>query len=221
MNKYENELILSADRRSWQLSSLHGTQQEKANLPIWEAVWKRDGYRCYYCNFKSDKWQEVHHLDSDHTNNKLENLTTICALCHQSHHLNTASTTNGGKIIWLPELSQQDLNHLCRAIFVVLSLNEEEAASVPFAKMAVALESALEARERVMTGKFHGLGSDAGIFGQVLLNMSPEEYAKRNEFLQYFRLIPARSRFPVQISYWKQHTFFDLAPKDWLKLLKT
>lgn len=44
----------------------------------------------------------------------------LCQLCHSCLHLDVAGRMNAGRIIWLPELSQEELNILCLASFVTL-----------------------------------------------------------------------------------------------------
>lgn len=219
--EYQNNLILSAHRKSWQLSSLHGTEAEKQNSKLWEQVLKRDNYTCYYCNFVSQRWQEVHHLNEDHTDNAMGNLVTVCPLCHQNHHLNGVSTTNGGKIIWLPELSQQELNYLCRSIFIAMETNtndESDESKMPFQKMALSIYQAFEGRTIIVDQHFHVGGSDPGIFGQVLLNMGSEQPNKKNDAMKNFKLLHSPSRFPVQIKYWKNTLFHDIPIETWDQL---
>jgi hypothetical protein len=45
----------------------------------------------------------------------------LCPLCHACLHLDVAGRLNAGRIIWLPELSQEQLNLLCLASFVAVS----------------------------------------------------------------------------------------------------
>lgn len=223
----DKQLLLSAHRKSWQVSSLHGTQQDpdpKA-VKIFERVWERDKHRCYYCGFTASKWQEVHHLNEDHDDLSLDNLVTICPLCHQTFHLNLAHTTNGGTIIWLPEFTQQELNYLCRSIFMCLQANEQELEGVKFHKMALAIYQAFEAREQTVAQHFYsGTATqtnekNVGAFGQMLLNLNEEEYNNRGNFISNFKLLTSPSRFPVQIKYWKGTTFYDLPIKSWEKMI--
>lgn len=226
--KFEKELVLSAARKSWKMSSTHGTEYDKEfknkHSSTWKSVWERDKYKCYYCNFFSKKHQEIHHLNDDHEDNSMDNLVTVCPLCHQNFHLDTASVTSGGKIIWLPEFSQQELNYLCRAIFIAIEEAEQaeqnQTETVGFAKIARMLQSSLEERALVVDQHFKGNSSDPAIFANALINMSEEMYAKRSQFLQSFKLLHLRSRFPIQTKYWKTSVFKDLPIISWEKLIK-
>lgn len=223
----QRNLILSAHRKSWQVSSLHGTQQDpdKKAVKIFERVWQRDSNSCYYCGFKADKWQEVHHLNDDHADFSMDNLVTICPLCHQCLHLNLAHTTNGGIVIWLPEFTQQELNYLCRSLFICMDCSPEEAQGAGFHKMALSIYQALEAREQIVAQHFYSGTStqtnerNVGAFGQMLLNLSEDEYNTRGENLKNFKLLASPNRFPVQVNYWKKTSFHDLPLISWEKMI--
>ena len=225
---FERKLILSANRKSWKMSSTHGTrfdrEYEKKHKEVWKSVWERDSYKCYYCNFQSMDYQEIHHLNEDHSDNSKDNLVTICPLCHQSFHLDTASTTSGGKIIWLPEMSQQELNYLSRAIFISIEeaeKAEENSKEVPgFVKIARMLEGVLSDRALVVEQHFQNGASDPANFATALLNMPEAKYQKREMFLEPFKILNLRSRFPIQTKYWKEKTFREIPVETWEKIIK-
>lgn len=229
---FQRELVLSANRKSWKMSSTHGTEFDKEfkdskgnlgkNNKVWTEIWKRDQHKCYYCGFVSLRHQEIHHLNDDHTNNSIDNLVTICPLCHQNFHLDTASTTNGGKIIWLPEFSQQELNYVSRAIF--LAIEEQESKSENeinnnFIRVARMLENFLAERALIVEQHIQNGASDPAIFANALINLKEEQYARREIFLKPFKLLNLRSRFPIQTKYWKNNTFKDIPLETWEKLI--
>jgi intracellular multiplication protein IcmJ len=230
--EFQRELVLSANRKSWKMSSTHGTEFDKEfkdskgnpgkNNKVWTDVWKRDNYKCYYCGFISNRHQEIHHLDDDHTNNSSDNLVTVCPLCHQNFHLDTASTTNGGKIIWLPEFSQQELNYLSRAIFIAIEENENKGENDEmnnFIRVARMLENFLSERALIVEQHIQNGASDPAIFANALINLKEEQYSRREIFLKPFKLLNLRSRFPIQTKYWKNNTFKDLPLETWEKLI--
>lgn len=223
---FERQLILSASRRSWKMSSTHGTEFDKdykKTKSIWDKVWERDKHTCYYCKFTSKKHQEIHHLNDDHDDNSMDNLVTVCPLCHQNFHLDSASTTNGGKIIWLPEFSQQELNYLCRAIFIAIEEAEvaesENREVIGFSKIARTFETSLAERTLIVDQHFSSGASDPAVFANVLINMTDEQYEKRAQFLGSFKLLHLRTRFPVQVKHWKSTTFKDLPVESWSNLI--
>lgn len=225
--QFERELLLGASRKSWKMSSTHGTEYDKyyqkKYKSVWDKIWERDKYTCYYCGFHSKKHQEIHHLNDDHDDNSPDNLVTVCPLCHQSFHLDTASTTNGGKVIWLPEFSQQELNYLCRAIFIAIEEAEqaelEQKDVVGFAKIARMLEASLLERTLITEQHIQTGASEPVNFANALINMSEEQYAKREQFLGPFKLLHLKTRFPVQTKYWKNNTFKNVPVETWLNLI--
>lgn len=70
------------------------TWRSNINEEITEEEWKvlrikileRDRYVCNYCDFRSEKWQVVHHIDGNPKNNQDANLETICPMCNLIHH---------------------------------------------------------------------------------------------------------------------------------------
>ena len=82
----------------------------------------RFGRRCWYCHvpFGSTENFEVHHLDGDHANESPDNVVPICVLCHIPWHLDLVLQTwpnEPGQIIFLPELTQPQLNAMLYALF--------------------------------------------------------------------------------------------------------
>lgn len=212
----KHPLILSASRSSWVLPAEHGGEKDKACEALRQLVLERDKGACYYCGFTSARWQEVHPLDDDHSDPSPSNAkrwATVCPFCHQCFHLGAAGAANGGILIWLPEVSQEQLHHLARAIFVA-SLDE----SSPMAASAKALETALESRAQFLERHFSEDASDPAFMGQVFLSLK-DDYSKRDKFLKNIRLLPQPSRFGAQIAYWAQTTFRDLPPATWSKLI--
>lgn len=228
-NTMENqrELLLSASRKAWKMSSMHGTAYDKAYQKkyktIWDSVWERDKHTCYYCGFTSKKHQEIHHLNHDHTDNSTDNLVTVCPLCHQSFHLDMASTTNGGKIIWLPEMTQQELNYLCRAIFIAIEEAEqadEHKEVIGFAKIAKMLEASLMERTLIVEQQIQTGASDPANFANALININEEQYENRQDYITPFKLLHLKSRFSVQTKYWKQETYKNVPVETWPNLIK-
>lgn len=229
---FERDLVLSANRKSWKMSSTHGTEFDKEykdskgnpgkNKKVWDEIWERDSFKCYYCGFQSKRHQEIHHLNDDHSDNNPDNLVTVCPLCHQNFHLDTASTTNGGKIIWLPEFSQQELNYLSIAIFIAIEESEskkEQETNLNFVKIARMIENALSERTLIVEQQIQAGASDPAIFAHALMNMKDTQYEKRFSYLKSFKLLNLRSRFPIQTKYWKKNTFADIPLETWEKLI--
>lgn len=65
------------------------------NNNLKENIRKRDNYMCQECNYLQEDLSRklsVHHIDYDKTNNKIENLISLCGSCH--------AQTNFGREEW-------------------------------------------------------------------------------------------------------------------------
>ncbi len=216
MSSSKTSLLLSASRSSWAVSSQHGTEWEKHKTltkELKKQVFLRDNHVCQACSWRSERFQEIHHRDDDHSNHKLENLETLCPLCHQVFHLPIAATTSGGTIIWLPEIPQAVLNLICIGIFVAMRTPGSK-----WAGTARNLFSALEGR-RTFVEQYLGK-CDPGAIAKFLIDLKPEDYAVREEFVGALRLLPFQARFETQVDYWASHCFKDFPQEQWGQLIE-
>jgi len=72
-----------------------------------ERVLERDEYACYFCGHRATKWMNVHHEKSG-SNNRLQNLRTVCVACHAVMHIGL--NLRLGKIeIWESRIDQVEI----------------------------------------------------------------------------------------------------------------
>jgi intracellular multiplication protein IcmJ len=208
-------LFISSKRTSWRMLDWHAGESDNRYAEIREKVLKRDNYQCAYCNFKSLKYQQLHHLDNDHGNNKPENLVTACALCHQCFHLGLAGVNHSGTIVYIPEISQSDLNSITRAIFIAVHNGGAHESS------ARTLYDALDSRSAVIEDNFGAGTSNPSSFGQAFVEMAPEDYKTRQQRMPGLRLLAKMQAFGKEIAYWKgdDATFARILDSDWVKLI--
>lgn len=192
----------------------HADEHDKRYQAVREQVLQRDDYTCVFCLFRSVKYQHIHHLDDDHGNNKLTNLVTACPLCHQCHHLGMAGIRRAGVMIWLPEISQSQLNNLCRAIFVaVKNAGEHE-------QTARSLYFSLESRAGILEQELGAGSSNPASFGQAFLHMNEEQYARRAQLMSPIRLLPRMQAFEMEVLFWQgdSSAFGSMIDADWSKI---
>ncbi len=101
-------------------------------------VLQRDDHTCRYCGFKSQKYQEVNFTGakSDAGDLNPDNYATCCIFCFQCFRIDRIDRMQSGAVIWLPEIGQAALHHVCRAIYV---------ARISQGSMADAARDAMEA----------------------------------------------------------------------------
>lgn len=193
---------------------------------IRKAVMDRDGNTCQCCGFKAAKYQEIHFVDHNRQNLRMDNLATVCIFCHQCYNIDVASKMRSAVLIWLPEIDQASLHHIARAIYVA------RISQGPMAEAArVALDTLMarreESRRRIQT-------DDPYVLATVLRDyLTSRHYAERGSKLDGVRLLPLDRRlireadlefnqFPQILAYWrsKDGPFGGRAPTLWLDLYK-
>lgn len=163
----------------------------------------RDDYACRYCGFRSKQFQRT----IPDTEAGDPPIATVCTFCEQILSLERAGITGAGLLIWLPEITQINLNHLVHAIFVAKSEK-----GGPMEVLATRAFDALtvrraEAKKRIGTDDPTLL---ATIFRESL---SKEEMKLAVPKLEGIRLLPSdkymmrgpkgdANQFPQMAKYW-------------------
>jgi len=185
-------------------------------------IFERDNHECQYCGFESKKFHLVHVRDGDKYNTSEDNLTTSCIFCHQCFHIDQISNMKSGTLIWMPEMSQQQIHHLARSIYVA-RITQGPMAEIARNTLEMIMKRREEAKERIKT-------DDPKILSTVLKDyITKQNYDKRHEKLDGIRLFPLDRRtvkegdlefnqFPQILAYWrsKDGPFAALNPNDWI-----
>lgn len=188
----------------------------------------RDGYACRCCGFQAARYQRV---VPGWLVSSAEDFVTLCRFCEQCFSLDQAGATGGGMLIWLPEITQADLNHIARAIYVARA-PDASGNPHPFAEAAGRALDALTARRADAKKR---LGSDDPLLLATVFfeSLNDAEYAKRSAGLDGVRLLPldrwmARGhggdvdQFQTVAKYWAspEGPFGKLKPDAWNALLE-
>lgn len=231
-------LVLSVKAKNWRMFD---ADSENADVEF-EATRKkalgRDQYTCRFCGFKAQKFQEVHHFNDDHQDNRLENLVTACMFCHMCQHFGLAGRNDEGVLIWLPEISQDRLHHIVRSILVAkreaetatASRGMKEAAQASVKEMAEAADAMFAKLKSRMAGAEARIGTaDPRELANIMLSMPDDAYAKRAEFLHGIRLLPLGVRLkerenimPKIVDSWRDAggLYANMKPQSWLGLVR-
>ncbi len=169
----------------------------------------RDGFACRCCGFKSEKYQRVISLDpSSSAALDADELITVCTFCERCFSLDQAGLTGTGRLIWLPELSQAELNHVARALYIARASNDDEEFSDAASRtLEVLMARRAEAKKR--------LGTDDPLLLATAFHEAVDDvtYNARGEKMEGIRLFPldrylVRQRtgdvdvFPQMLNYW-------------------
>src|SRR5262249_9536517 len=89
-----------------------------------QATLQKDAYTCRYCGFTSRQFQKAIPKDWGMSDPREGELVTACLFCEQCFALETVANMVSGALIWLPEITQAELNHMTRAIYVMRAAGE-------------------------------------------------------------------------------------------------
>lgn len=188
-----------------------------------QRIFDRDDCTCQYCGFKSKKFQLIHVRDGNQKNTLDDNLVTSCIFCHQAFHIDQIGDMKSGVLIWMPEMTQAQVHHLARSIYVG-RITQGPMAEIARNALEMVMKRREEAIERIKT-------DDPNILSTVLRDyVTKKTYDNRIEKLDGIRLFPLDRRtikqgdlefnqFPQILAFWrsKDGPFAEMNPNDWVK----
>lgn len=186
--------------------------------PETEKILNRDGYTCRFCGFSSAHYQRVVPTSDGYV--------TACTFCEQVVALERAGLMGGGILIWLPEISQAELNHIARAAYIARDDEDQT-------DMADAAARAIDALAARRTEAKKRLGTDDPLVLATVLheNLTDKESAAAAKKLDGVRLLPndkymVRGKggdvngFPQMVTFWRspQGPFGQIPAASWRDL---
>lgn len=205
----KNPIRLMATPGAWYL------QTARKNDPAFRAfeskVLQRDNFTCQYCGFQAQEFQEVINLDHNYHNNKLSNLVTACCFCAQCFFLESVGVGNygGGTLIYLPEISQNELNSFCHVLFCAITND------TGYKSTAQSIYRSLKFRAQALEEKYGEGCSDPQVMGHLLIDLRVAE-EKKQQILKDIRLLSSRAKFRRQIERWASLALNELTGEETL-----
>lgn len=202
------ELQLAVNLNGWRIFVRR--REDKAFLPVAERVFERDNYTCQFCGFQAKQYQEIVNVDGNYTNHKLSNLVTACCFCTQSLFLESVGLDDmgGGQLIFLPEMSQADLNSFCHVLFCAMGNG------TGYQDTAQAIYRSLKFRSQPIESKFGSGTSNPATLGQLLMEYQAAHPGRGTEILKDLRLLPSYTKFKVQLDAWAAAALEELAAES-------
>jgi intracellular multiplication protein IcmJ len=196
--KEQYPLTLRAIPGVWRIFSAR--KGDPAFRAFAQKIYIRDNYTCQFCGFQAKEYQEVVNLNHDYRYNKISNLVTSCCFCAQCLFIESigAEEYGGGTLIYLPEVSQGQLNAFCHVLFCAITNDTGYKAT------AQTIYRTFKFRSQMIERKFGEGSSEPSVFSQLLLNAaSGEDYKKiEGSILKNICLLPSMSKFRKQIERW-------------------
>lgn len=150
-----------------------------------------DSCICSVCKIESDVGMEKHVFQNGKA------AVPICPICHSCRHLNSASVKNAGLMIWLPEITQAQLNTTVSVIFASTVNAGDQHASDPDVSRMNMLYRTFESRslqiEALFGGKNPLFDASSPLFiaqqldqaKRVFVKLSPMELSQKTEGLRF------------------------------------
>ncbi len=161
-------------------------------------IFERDQYTCQYCGFQAREYQEIVNVDQNYQLNKPANLATACCFCTQCFFLESVGEGGygGGVLIYLPEMTQMEINSLCHVLFCAM-INETN-----YKESAQSIYRSLRMRSQIIEDKLGDGTSNPAAFAQMYIDYQTNHQQDASSMLENLRLLPSRSRFKKQIERW-------------------
>jgi intracellular multiplication protein IcmJ len=205
LNQKQFPLKLMASPSAWRL---HSARNADDRFKMHEKrVFDRDKYTCQFCGFQARLYQDVVNLDGNFSNNKIDNLVTACCFCSQCFFMESVGVGGygGGTLIYLPELSQPELNSLCHVLFCAITND------TGYKNSAQTIYRGFKLRSQAIEDKFGEGTSDPAIFGHLLIDSGHIEDDRSERLLHDVRLLPSRAKFRKQIEGWAASALKEIA----------
>ena len=201
-----HQLQIAAVPDNWRLFSIR--KNDKNFSSFRQQIFIRDSYTCCYCGLQSKQHQEVVNLDNNYSNNKSNNLVTACCFCAQCLFLEAIGRENngGGTLIYLPEISQTNLNIFCHVLFWTISSKSG------YVTDALEIYDSLCGRAKIVEQHFGEGMSKAAFFGRMLIDISNEDRSKlEKEVIPLLRLLPLSNKFTGILGDWSKSIVQELS----------
>lgn len=186
------KLTLKSHPNNWE----RFTQRKNNQLfkKIRADVLYRDHFTCQYCYYQSQHL-EVVNIDGNYRNNKGNNLISGCDLCARCLLLDgyPLEYSGGDKMIYLPEMLQEQVNQLCRVLFCKMA---GEGDSVYNAKM---IYSQLQDRAKWLDEK-----AECQLSHPALFSVYCQQENKDIQLINQIRWLPAPESYQASLETWKQ-----------------
>ncbi|MEI8054390.1 MAG: type IVB secretion system protein IcmJDotN [bacterium] len=201
-----HSIKFTAEPEAWRLFSVR--KADPAFGAFSQQVFKRDQYMCRFCGFQAKQFLEVVNLDSNYHNNKLSNLATACCFCMQCFFLEVVGKDDygGGVLIYLPEISQGDLNGFCHVLFCAMTN------ATSYRADAQNIYRGIKLRMQIVEKQLGEGMSDPSLFGRVLIDIPDKDRARiLKEALPPIRLLPSYTKFAKQVEAWSKDSLEELS----------
>lgn len=199
------ELQLAVNLMGWRIYIRR--RDDKAFLPVAEKILLRDSYTCQFCGFQAKEYQEIVNADGNYANNKFSNLITSCCFCAQCLFIESIALDEmgGGQLIYLPEMTQAEVNSFCHVLFCAMGNG------TGYQDSAQSIYRSFKFRSQPIENKYGAGTSNPAVLGQLILERQAKHPDSKRNILKDLRLLPSYTKFKVQLEAWAAAALEELA----------
>lgn len=197
-------LAIAPPAATQSIGTARRTPSSQVDHAVRRIVWHRDGGACRYCGFRSLRYQEVVVIGGNARD--VDTMATACQFCHQCLNLTRVSSMRSGVLIWLPELTQADLHHVMRGLYLArLSHRHSSRANAALDALEKRRE---DARDRLGSDDPRVLAERLEAAGGLRESVLPPELEAGIRLMPINRRIVAEedlefNEFPQVLAYWR------------------
>ena len=193
-------LKLAASLSSWRLYYLR--LQDKNFRTLSHKLYEEADYTCAYCGFKAYSYLSIVNQDGNYLNNRYANLKVACPFCAQCGFIENVGVSGfgGGSLIYMPEITQSQLNMTCHSLFAALCMGGR------FADVAKASYRDLKLRSKVVENNLGKGMSRPATLGQLMMDAPIMRQGEHDmgDLLKDLRLLPAFTSFTAETLVWSR-----------------
>ena len=180
-----------------------------------KAAIERDAYCCRMCGFISKGFQRAVAMNGNRRD--IDQMVTACVFCHQCLHLDLVAATESGVLIWAPEVSQAELHHIARELYVARIIGSE------VAETARACLAAILARREIVKQQI-STDDPAALSARIKVDDDqPDDDLRSIRLFPLDRLLVRKgdrkvNLFPTILSYWisSDGPYANIASLSWI-----
>jgi len=192
--KADKGFLISIQSPSGQNLAKGKTQKQLSGIK--DAVFARDKKTCQYCGFSSNKFMRWVAKDGNPHNMQEANMMTVCLLCHDALNCGVRDGKAKGSFIYLPQLTQAELNWIIHTCFIMQSLEGQK----NLQHKIMIFFNGLKGNEAVAE-KFFGKGSSNPLsLKNVMVMLSKTHYEARNQIFFGLRYLGSIKAYQAEYS---------------------
>ena len=115
---------------------------------------------------------------------------------------------SGGQLVYLPEMSQADLNSFCHVLFCAMGNG------TGYQESSQAIYRSLKFRSQLVENRLGSGTSNPAVLGQLILEYQADHPEKKVEILKELRLLPSYTKFKIQLEAWAAAALEELAAES-------